>query len=131
LAASRYYRDEPRRDYSYENFEEYRKYEEGYEYTDYDYSPEENNGEGVVGKLGLRVVYEDPEILVVTAPNEDELRNIILNLLREKPMSVKEIHSILAGIASEDKIRKSLMRLAEEGVVMMDEDGRYRLLGLL
>ncbi|HDI02205.1 MAG TPA: hypothetical protein ENF93_01015 [Ignisphaera sp.] len=77
----------------------------------------------------MKVVYEDPEILVVTAPNEDELRNIILNLLREKPMSVKEIHSILAGIASEDKIRRSLMRLAEEGVVTMDEEGRYKLLG--
>jgi len=127
LATSRYYKNDARRDYGYEG---YRKYEEGYEYADYTYPPEEKGREGVVGKLGLRVVYEDPEILVVTAPNEDELRNIILNLLREKPMSVKEIHSILAGIASEDKIRKSLMRLAEEGMVMMDEDGRYRLLGL-
>ncbi len=131
MAASRYYRNDARRDYGYESYEGYGKYERGYEYTDYTYPSDERRGEGVVGKLGLRVVYEDPEILVVTAPNEDELRNIILNLLREKPMSVKEIHSILAGIASEDKIRKSLMRLAEEGMVMMDEDGRYRLLGLL
>jgi len=103
-----------------------------HEYTNYVYatsSTREAENEEVVERLGLKVVYEDPEILVVTAPNEDELRNIILNLLREKPMSVKEIHSILAGIASEDKIRRSLMRLAEEGVVTMDEEGRYKLLG--
>jgi len=97
-----------------------------HEYTNYVYatsSTREAENEEVVERLGLKVVY------VVTAPNEDELRNIILNLLREKPMSVKEIHSILAGIASEDKIRRSLMRLAEEGVVTMDEEGRYKLLG--
>ncbi|HIP56744.1 MAG TPA: hypothetical protein EYH02_01545 [Ignisphaera aggregans] len=102
-----------------------------YEYAEYVYNEKKSDEEGVVNKLGLRVVYEDPEVLVVTAPNEDELRNIILNLLREKPMSVKEIHAILAGIASEDKIRRSLLRLSEEGIVVLDEDGRYRLLGFL
>ena len=90
----------------------------------------EESSRDVIQKLGLRVVYEDPEIIVVTAPNEDELREIIKNLLRTRPMNVKELHSILAGIASEDKIRKSLMRLAEEGIVAVDEEGRYRLLGL-
>jgi len=124
LSASRYYR----------NTAQVHKEELGYgsyEYTGYVYSEKKAEGEGVVSKLGLRVVYEDPEVLVVTAPNEDELRNIILNLLREKPMSVKEIHAILAGIASEDKIRRSLLRLSEEGIVVLDEDGRYRLLGFL
>ncbi|RLG77184.1 MAG: hypothetical protein DRO12_02925 [Thermoprotei archaeon] len=84
----------------------------------------------VVEKLGLKVVYEDPEILVVTAPNEYELREIILDLLKEKPMSVKEIHSVLSGIASEDKIRRAIMKLSEAGKVIADEDGRYRVLGL-
>jgi len=88
------------------------------------------SGPDVVERLGLKVVYEDPEILVVTAPNEYELREIILDLLREKPMSVKEIHSILSGIASEDKIRRALMKLSEAGKVIADEDGRYRVLGL-
>ncbi len=87
-------------------------------------------GMEVIEKLGLRKVYEDPEVVVVTAPNEDQLKEIILNLLREKPMTVKELHSILAGIASEDKIRKSLVRLAEKGLVSVDEDGRYHLVGI-
>ncbi len=92
---------------------------------------ESSTGNDVISKLGLRVVYEDTEIVVVTAPNESELREIILKLLRERPMTVKELHSILAGIASEDKIRKSLMKLAENGYVSMDEDGRYRLIGFV
>jgi len=87
-------------------------------------------GHEIIEKLGLRKVYEDPEIIVVTAPNEDQLKEIILRLLRERPMTVKELHSILAGIASEDKIRKSLIRLSEMGLVSIDEDGRYHLVGL-
>jgi len=125
LSASRYYRN------TAQIHKELELEYKGYEYTGYVYDERKTEGEGVVSKLGLRVVYEDPEVLVVTAPNEDELRNIILNLLREKPMTVKEIHAILAGIASEDKIRRSLLRLSEEGMVVLDEDGRYRLLGFL
>ncbi len=88
------------------------------------------SGKGIVERLGLKVIYEDPEILVVTAPNEKELQDIILNLLRDKPMNVKEIHAVLAGIASEDKIRRALNKLAEEGSVLVDEEGRYRALGV-
>ncbi len=80
--------------------------------------------------LGLRVIYEDPEILVITAPNEDELREIVLNMLRTGPKTLKEIHSRLAGIASEDKIRRCLIRMMDEGVVIIDDEGRYRLLGI-
>lgn len=83
-----------------------------------------------VSKLGLRVVYEDPEVLVITAPNEDELREIIIELLREKPMNVKELHSILSGLASEDKIRKALIRLADAGRVMPLPDGRFTVMGI-
>ena len=79
--------------------------------------------------ITLRVLYEDPEIVVVTAPNEDELREIVLNMLREGPKTLKDMHSKLAGIASEDKIRRCLIRLMDEGIVVIDDDGRYRLLG--
>jgi len=124
LSASRYFKNTAQVHKEELNYDKY-------EYAEYVYNEKKSDEEGVVNKLGLRVVYEDPEVLVVTAPNEAELRNIILNLLREKPMSVKEIHAILAGIASEDKIRRSLLRLSEEGIVVLDEDGRYRLLGFL
>ncbi len=81
-------------------------------------------------KVRLRVVYEDPDVIVMMAPNEEELKNILLDLLRDKPMTVKELHSILSGIASEDKIRRALASLSEQGQVMILPDGRYRIIGV-
>jgi len=73
----------------------------------------------------LQKLYEDDELIVVVAPNEDQLRDIIVKLLREKPLTVKELHSILSGLASEDKIRHALSQLMEEGLVYSDKEGRY------
>lgn len=77
----------------------------------------------------FKVVYEDQEILVIRAPTEDELVDIILKLLNEKPMNIKEIHRYLPGIASEDKIRRTLTRLVNEGKVYVLEDGRFIVVG--
>lgn len=77
----------------------------------------------------LKVLYSDKEVVVMTAPNEEELKQILLDLLKEKPMNLKELHSYLSGIASEDKIRKALSDLAEKNMVTMLEDGRYAKLG--
>mgnify|MGYP001770625267 CR=1 FL=1 len=77
----------------------------------------------------LRVVYDDKEVLVMTAPNEDELKEILLELLDEKPMNLKELHAHLSGIASEDKIRRALTDLTEQHKVMLTEEGKYVKLG--
>lgn len=77
----------------------------------------------------LKVLYSDKEVIVMTAPNEEELKQILLDLLSEKPMNLKELHSYLSGIASEDKIRKALSDLAEKNLVTMLDDGRYAKLG--
>mgnify|MGYP001772554630 CR=1 FL=1 len=68
----------------------------------------------------LEIVYDDDEITVVIAPEENELKNVIINLLKEKPMDVKEIHNILTNLASDEKIRKALYELADEGKVVED-----------
>ena len=81
-------------------------------------------------RLGLQVVYEDSEVVVVRAPTEDQLVDILTDLLRDRPMSVKELHSFLSGLASEDKIRRALTRLVNEGRVYVLEDGRFTLVGL-
>ncbi|MEM1819864.1 MAG: hypothetical protein QW399_07010 [Sulfolobales archaeon] len=91
---------------------------------------EEEEFEEISRKLKLRVDYEDADVLVVTAPNEDELVKILLDLLKDKPMSVKELHTILSGLASEDKIRRALIRLVNEGVVYMQPDGRFIVAGI-
>lgn len=77
----------------------------------------------------LRVVYSDKEVTVMTAPNEDELKQILLDLLKGEPMNLKELHSKLSGIASEDKIRRALANLTEAGLVTPKEDGKYYRLG--
>ncbi|AEM37896.1 hypothetical protein Pyrfu_0024 [Pyrolobus fumarii 1A] len=73
----------------------------------------------------LEKLYEDDELVVVVAPNEDQLRDILIRLLNEGPKTVKELHSMLSGLASEDKIRRALAELVEEGIVVSDNDGRY------
>jgi len=79
--------------------------------------------------LNFKVVYEDQEVVVIRAPTEDELVEIILKLLSEKPMNIKEIHRYLPGIASEDKIRRILTRLVNDGRVYVQEDGRFLVVG--
>lgn len=79
--------------------------------------------------LRLKVLYEDPEVVVIMAPNETELKDIVLEMLRSGPKTIKDIHVKLAGIASEDKIRRCLIKLMDEGVVFIDGDGRYHILG--
>ncbi len=85
---------------------------------------------GLGSKVKLRVVYEDPDVVVMMAPNEEELRNILLELLKEKPMNLKELHEVLSGIASEDKIRRALSVLLEQGRILSLPDGKYKVLGL-
>lgn len=77
----------------------------------------------------LKVVYADKDVIVMTAPNEEELKQILLDLLSERPMNLKELHSKLSGIASEDKIRRALASLSEKGQVSLLEDGKYVKLG--
>ena len=73
----------------------------------------------------LSTIYEDDEIVVYTAPNEDELKELLLDLLRNYgPMTIRDLHSHLSGLASEDKIRQALNHLAMANKVYM-QDGRY------
>lgn len=81
-------------------------------------------------RLGLKIVYEDSDIIVFRAPNEDQLLEILKNLLRERPMTVKELHAYLSGLASEDKIRKALIRLVNDGKAYVMNDGRFVIAGL-
>ncbi|MEJ2775815.1 hypothetical protein WIW90_06255 [Sulfolobaceae archaeon RB850M] len=68
---------------------------------------------------------------MMIAPEEDELKNVIIDLLKERPMDIKEIHSVLTNLASDEKIRKALNELAEEGKVIEDKKTKkFMLLGV-
>ncbi len=74
----------------------------------------------------LTVIYEDSEIVVYTAPNEDELKNILLELLRKyQKMNIRDLHSHLSGLASEDKIRYALNDLLKDNKVVVDRNGYF------
>lgn len=76
-------------------------------------------------RVRLKILHEDNDVVLVTAPKDDELIKIIRELLSHRPMNLKEIHQILSGIASEDKIRRALNTLIDQGEVYIDSDGRY------
>ncbi|MEB3860839.1 MAG: hypothetical protein GSR84_01290 [Desulfurococcales archaeon] len=79
----------------------------------------------------LSVIYEDVDVVVYTAPNEDELKEIILNLLKEyEKMTIRDIHSHLSGLASEDKIRYALNDLMKDNMVYVDRNGYFYLSSL-
>ncbi len=75
--------------------------------------------------ISLSILYEDMDLVVMTAPNEDELRDILLRLLKDGPQTIRQLHSYLSGLASEDKIRRALNTLIEERKVDYDKQGRY------
>ncbi len=89
-------------------------------------SPDQEFNEREHITKNLKVVYEDPEIVVYTAPTEDELKEILLDLLyKHERMNIRELHSYLSGLASEDKIRYALNSLMKENLVVVDREGYY------
>ncbi len=76
-------------------------------------------------RVRLRILHEDDDVVLLTAPNDEELASIVRELLSYKPMNLKEIHQILSGIASEDKIRKALNMLLDRGEIYISNDGKY------
>ncbi|MFP3144537.1 MAG: hypothetical protein RXQ93_05940 [Caldisphaera sp.] len=80
----------------------------------------------------LSVIYEDTDLVVYTAPNEEELKDILLDLLRKNgKMSIKDFHRYLSGLASEDKIRYALNELLKDEAVIIDRQGYFYSMELL
>jgi len=69
----------------------------------------------------LPKVYEDEDVEVVIAPSEDEVREYILEMLKEGPKDIKEIHSVLYNLASDERIRRILYDLKYKGVIEEDK----------
>jgi len=79
-------------------------------------------------EINLKMVYDDDEITVFIAPDEKETEEIIKKMLAERAMTTNEIHEALSNLASDDRIRKILRKLIQEGKVEMDKrTKRFRL----
>jgi len=71
--------------------------------------------------MKTEVVYEDDEVEVVLSPTHEELKEMILNMLKEKgSLSAKEAHNLLEFSVSEEKIRKILDELVQEKLATYD-----------
>ena len=81
---------------------------------------------------GLKVVYEDEDLVVIRAPNDVELEKMVLSIIRSKgrPMTWHELRKELSGIAGEDRLRKVLVKLIEGDEVIEMIDGTFGLRGM-
>ncbi len=78
------------------------------------------------------IVYEDEYMVIDRAPNDEELKRIVKDIIKEKgrPVTWDELRKELSGIAGEDRLRRVLtdMIWADEVVEMID--GSFGLPGM-
>ncbi|RUM48000.1 MAG: hypothetical protein DSY37_00770 [Hyperthermus sp.] len=77
--------------------------------------------------LNLKVLYEDEELVVMKAPTDEELVELVYKYIRGKgrPVTWRELRQVFSGTAGEDRLRKALIRLRREGLVVELRGGRY------
>ena len=77
-------------------------------------------------------IYEDSDVVVLIAPRDEELGDVIIDTIREKgrPMTWEELRDEFSGIAGEDRLRKALNRLVDTGILIEFPDGSYGLPGM-
>lgn len=88
----------------------------------------------MVSKSGdeLKIIYEDDDIVVMQAPDDKGLENLVLNIIRRKgrPVTWRELRRELSGLAGEDRLRKVLISLIDRDVIIEMIDGTYGLKGM-
>ncbi|HIQ24031.1 MAG TPA: hypothetical protein EYH50_03185 [Pyrodictium delaneyi] len=82
--------------------------------------------------LELKVLYEDEELVVMKAPTDEELVDLVYNFIRSKgrPVTWKELRDSFSGIAGEDRLRKALSKLRMRGDIVELRGGRYATLDM-
>ena len=80
----------------------------------------------------LEVVYEDEDVVVMRAPDDEELERMVKDIIRRKgrPVTWKELRKELSGLAGEDRLRKVLVKLIERDEVVEMIDGTFGLRGM-
>jgi len=81
---------------------------------------------------GLKVVYEDEDLVVIRAPDDTELERMVISIIRSKgrPVTWHELRKELSGIAGEDRLRKVLVKLIERDEIVEMIDGTFGLKGM-
>jgi predicted HTH transcriptional regulator len=86
-------------------------------------NPDSANMRGFDITRVLTKVYSDDEITVLIAPDDSNLENLILDIVRSNEgISVRELRRMFAGISSEDRIRRAIIRLIRRNKLYMDSE---------
>ncbi len=82
--------------------------------------------------LDLKVLYEDEELVVMKAPTDEELMDLVYKFIRSKgrPVTWKELREAFSGTAGEDRLRKALIKLRQSGKIVELRGGRYATLDM-
>jgi len=74
---------------------------------------------------GRDIIYEDDEVVVMKAPHDEELVDLVYKYIRQKgrPVTWRELREAFSGTAGEDRLRKALRKLREQGLVITDRSG--------
>jgi hypothetical protein len=80
----------------------------------------------------LKIIYEDEDVVVMQAPDDRGLEDLIIGIIRRKgkPVTWKELRKELSGLAGEDRLRKVLISLIERDIVVEMIDGSFGLKGM-
>ncbi|MCC6030238.1 MAG: hypothetical protein LM586_01170 [Desulfurococcales archaeon] len=80
----------------------------------------------------LEIMYEDEDIIVMRAPDDDTLTKMVLKKITEagRPLTWKELRTYFSGLAGEDRLRKILIKLIEEDKIIEMPDGTFGLPGM-
>ncbi|MEZ0289617.1 MAG: hypothetical protein ABWJ42_00800 [Sulfolobales archaeon] len=91
----------------------------------------EKESEGSVFE-DLEVMYEDEDLVVMRAPDDDKLSKMVLKKISEtgRPLSWKELRASFSGLAGEDRLRKILIKLIETDRLVEMPDGTFGLPGM-
>lgn len=78
------------------------------------------------------VIYEDEDIVVMRAPDDEELIEMVKKKIYEngRPASWKELRAFFSGLAGEDRLRKVLIKLIESDEIIEMPDGTFALPGM-
>ncbi len=77
--------------------------------------------------LDLKVLYEDEEVVVMKAPTDEELMELVYKYIKNKgrPVTWRELREEFSGTAGEDRLRRALSRLRRQGLIVDLGGGRY------
>lgn len=80
----------------------------------------------------LEIMYEDEDIVVMKAPDDETLIKMIIKRIKEanRPLTWKELRTSFSGLAGEDRLRKILIKLIEEDKIIEMPDGTLGLPGM-